>query len=96
AAKTDRSSSGTITPEPRAPRGWRDDGLSMTLVSYPNVNKHPSAEMLDGILLLQIEVPLLFYNVGQARHAIDALMQAELELTRDRDHCRSFLRGMMA
>ncbi|KAJ1559542.1 ATP-dependent RNA helicase mtr4, partial [Cladochytrium tenue] len=56
------ASCGTITPEPTAPRGWRDSGLSMTPVSYVNVDEHPSAEMLDGVLLLRIEVPLLFYN----------------------------------
>ncbi|KAJ1568599.1 Solute carrier 26 [Cladochytrium tenue] len=82
------ASSGTITPEPTVPRGWRDGGLSTTPVSYVNVDEHPSAEMLDGVLLLRIEVPLLFYNAGQARRAIDALMQAELKLARDRDRRR--------
>ncbi|KAJ1556300.1 Solute carrier 26 [Cladochytrium tenue] len=86
--KPTAASSGTITPEPSVARGWRDGGPSTTPVSYVNVDEHPSAEMLDGVLLLRIEVPLLFYNAGQARRAIDALMQAELKLARDRDRRR--------
>ncbi|KAI8839233.1 sulfate transporter family-domain-containing protein [Chytridium lagenaria] len=48
--------------------------------TFVNIDEHPDAELLDGVILLRVDVPLLFYNSGQARRSIEAVMQAEKRL----------------
>ncbi|KAJ3168705.1 Solute carrier 26 [Irineochytrium annulatum] len=45
--------------------------------TFVNIDEHSDAELLDGVILLRVDVPLLFYNSGQARRSIEAVMQAE-------------------
>ncbi|KAJ3203761.1 Solute carrier 26, partial [Dinochytrium kinnereticum] len=48
--------------------------------TFVNIDEHPDAELLDGVILLRVDVPLLFYNSGQARRSIEAVLQAEKRL----------------
>ncbi|KAJ3290223.1 Solute carrier 26 [Blyttiomyces sp. JEL0837] len=52
--------------------------------SFVPVDENPSAELLEGVIFLRIEAPLLFYNAGQARRAIESLLQAEMQVATDR------------
>ncbi|KAJ1558664.1 hypothetical protein HK405_013218, partial [Cladochytrium tenue] len=45
---------------------------------FVSIREHPDAELLDGVLILRVDVPLLFYNAGRLRRTIESLMRAEL------------------
>ncbi|KAJ3307655.1 Solute carrier 26 [Blyttiomyces sp. JEL0837] len=50
--------------------------------SYVDLMLHPEAELLDGVILIRFNEPLLFYNSGMTRRAIEAMMMAERRIIR--------------
>jgi hypothetical protein len=49
-------------------------------MKFVDVTEHPDAELLEGVVLLRVDAPLMFYNAGQARRSIEALMRVERRL----------------
>ncbi|KAJ3399042.1 Solute carrier 26, partial [Chytridiales sp. JEL 0842] len=46
-------------------------------MKFVDVTEHPDAQLLEGVVLLRVDAPLMFYNAGQARRSIEALMRVE-------------------
>ncbi|KAJ3117829.1 Solute carrier 26 [Phlyctochytrium bullatum] len=67
-------------PHPHRPLGAAQTQQPRVKPTFVNIDEHPDAELLDGVILLRVDVPLLFYNSGQARRCIEAVMQAEKRL----------------
>ncbi|KAI9348722.1 sulfate transporter family-domain-containing protein [Zopfochytrium polystomum] len=67
--------------------GRRSVQLITILMDRPrfvSIREHPDAELLDGLLILRVDVPILFYNVGRLRRTIESLMRAQLRMWRAR------------
>ncbi|KAJ3090601.1 Solute carrier 26 [Quaeritorhiza haematococci] len=50
------------------------------LVKYVDIKEHPEAELPDGILILGVEAPILFYNAGLFRKTMNSLTKASRKL----------------
>ncbi|KAJ3289900.1 Solute carrier 26, partial [Blyttiomyces sp. JEL0837] len=57
---------------------------TQTTYYYVDLEEHPEAELLDGVILLRFNEPLLFYNSGMTRRAIEAMMLAERKIIRSK------------
>ncbi|KAJ3071169.1 Solute carrier 26 [Podochytrium sp. JEL0797] len=47
---------------------------------YVSISEHPDALLLDGVLILRVDVPLMFYNCAQVRRSLETVMGVELGL----------------
>ncbi|KAJ3012141.1 UNVERIFIED_CONTAM: Solute carrier 26 [Siphonaria sp. JEL0065] len=47
---------------------------------YVSVTEHPDAMLLDGVLILRVDVPLMFYNCAQVRRSLEVVMGIEKKL----------------
>ena len=51
---------------------------------FVDISQTPSAALLDSVVLLRVDVPLLYYNVSQTRQCIEALIGVEEGLLHQR------------
>ncbi|KAJ3064068.1 Solute carrier 26 [Podochytrium sp. JEL0797] len=56
--------------------------------AYEDIASHPRAELLEGVVVLRILAPLMFYNVGQMGKAVGQLIRAEMEVLQERRNKR--------
>ncbi|KAJ3289630.1 Solute carrier 26 [Rhizoclosmatium sp. JEL0117] len=47
---------------------------------YVSIAEHPDALLLDGVLILRVDVPLMFYNCAQVRRSLEVVMNVEKKL----------------
>ncbi|KAI9336557.1 sulfate transporter family-domain-containing protein [Obelidium mucronatum] len=47
---------------------------------YVSVTEHPDALLLDNVLILRVDVPLMFYNCAQVRRSLETVMSVEKKL----------------
>ncbi|KAI9362484.1 sulfate transporter family-domain-containing protein [Zopfochytrium polystomum] len=61
-----------------------DHRHTLATMRFVNLDEHPDAELLDGVLLLRVDVPIMFYNCGQVRHTIESMMKIESRVLSER------------
>jgi MFS superfamily sulfate permease-like transporter len=71
---------GHSTLEPTVSASSSDSHGQREPTKFVEITEHPDAELLEGVILLRVDTPLMFYNVGQARRSIEALMKVETKL----------------
>lgn len=66
-------------------RAGDDSKMSHPTSLFIDAIEHQEAELLDGVLLLRLEGPLLFYNVGQFRSTLEAMMKLDATVLSTRE-----------
>ncbi|KAI8614860.1 sulfate transporter family-domain-containing protein [Chytriomyces sp. MP71] len=57
-------------------------------MSYQDIANHPHAELMDGVVIMRVLAPLMFYNVGQVASAMGNLINGQVNVLRERKRRR--------
>ncbi|KAJ3413943.1 Solute carrier 26 [Chytridiales sp. JEL 0842] len=74
-----RSTSSSLSVVGRIP-----NPANPTIKTYADIDEHPEAELMEGLIIVRFNESMLFYNCGMARRSMESLMMAESRIVMQR------------